>query len=123
MWDQQRRQCRFNDIFEIEAIGPLILLHNFGEYFTNALWVHFIDNDAAMASLINGSSSVGSGDVIVGATWSSIASHNACPWFDRVESESNPVDGLSRGRTAGPWQLRTLTFPPWLIPVVRSELL
>ena len=25
-------------------------------------------------------------------------------YFDRVPSESNPVDGLSRGRSKGPWQ-------------------
>ena len=26
------------------------------------------------------------------------------PYFDRVASSSNPVDGLSRGRREGPWQ-------------------
>ena len=26
------------------------------------------------------------------------------PYFDRVSSESNPVDGISRERLQGPWQ-------------------
>ena len=26
------------------------------------------------------------------------------PYFDRVASKANPVDGLSRGRREGPWK-------------------
>ena len=26
------------------------------------------------------------------------------PYFDRVASKANPVDGLSRGRKEGPWR-------------------
>ena len=29
---------------------------------------------------------------------------NIHAYFDRVASESNLVDGLSRGRSAGPWE-------------------
>ena len=36
---------------------------------------------------------------------------NACPWFDRVDTKSNPVDGLSRGDLSGDWDLVTLVFP------------
>ena len=36
---------------------------------------------------------------------------NACPWFDRVDTKSNPVDGLSRGDLSGNWDLVPLDFP------------
>jgi hypothetical protein len=42
--------------------------------------------------------------VIVGETWKKIQSLGTFAYFDRVESEANPVDGLSRGRSEGPWQ-------------------
>ena len=81
--------------FLIEAIGPLSILETFP---------HFIDNVAAEHSLIKGSSSITSGDVMVGATWDRIQKLNVYPFLDRVMSESNPVDGLSRGRPNGPWK-------------------
>ena len=53
---------------------------------------------------MKGSSSIAAGDVIVGETWKKIQSLGTFAYFDRVESEANPVDGLSRGRPEGPWQ-------------------
>ena len=44
------------------------------------------------------------GDVIVGETWRKVQDLGVYAYFDRVESEANPVDGLSRGRREGPWQ-------------------
>ena len=32
-------------------------------------------------------------------------------WFDRVDSASNPVDGLSRKNFSGAWQWREIFFP------------
>jgi len=121
-WKDQREQQQratsssepgtFSDIFEIEAVGPLLVLHNFPEQLRGALWIHFIDNAAGLASLVRGSSSVTNGDVIVGMTWSEVHRLQVLPWFDRVESKSNPVDGLSRGIDDGPWgKLKPLTLP------------
>ena len=87
-------------------------MHNFPEQLRGALWIHFIDNAAGLASLVRGSSSVTNGDVIVGMTWSEVHRLQVLPWFDRVESKSNPVDGLSRGIDDGPWgMLKPLTLP------------
>ena len=47
----------------------------------------------------------------MGLTWETIAMINACPWFDRVDTKSNPVDGLSRGDLSGDWDLVKLVFP------------
>ena len=102
LWDKQRSRNRWNDIFESEGVGPLVLLENYPEVLEGSLWLHFIDNAAALSSLVNGSSSVREGDVIVGETWSRIQGLKVFTWLDRVDTSSNPVDGLSRGILSGP---------------------
>ena len=100
-----QKQSRFNDIYEVEAIGPLLVLHNWGRVLAGRLWFRFIDNAAALATLVRGASSVSSCERIAGLTWSRIVGFNCFPWFDRVESSSNPTDGPSRGKLVGPWVL------------------
>ena len=48
-----------NDFFDIEAVGPSVLLENFPDQFRGSLWLHFLDNAAALSNLVNGSSSNG----------------------------------------------------------------
>ena len=103
LWWRQSAAERPNDIFEIEAVGPLAILATWPDVMRDATWVHYIDNSAAQHSLIRGSSSVTSGDLIVGHTWETVARRSLLPWFERVPSASNPVDSLSRGDMAGPW--------------------
>ena len=112
-----------NDIFEIEAVGPLIILDKFPKLLKGMLWIHFIDNAAAQAALARGSSSVQSGDAIVSLTWLRIVELACLPWFDRVASKSNPVDGLSRGDMSGPWRsVEPARIPKGLLTVIRDEL-
>ena len=85
-------------------MGPLAVLETFPRVVRNCLWVHYIDNVAAQYCLIKGSSSISSGDVVVGETWKRIQSLGIHAYFDRVESKANPVDGLSRGVKHGPWK-------------------
>jgi len=102
----------YNDIFLIEAVGPLLVLYTFPNVVKNKLWIHFIDNTAAQSALIRGSSSVASGDQVVGLTWHRIQRLSTRPFFERVESKANPVDGLSRGRREGPWsEVHPANFP------------
>ena len=76
---------RFDDIFEIEAVGPLVLLENYPDQFRGSLWLHFLDNAAALSNLVNGSSSVIQGDILIGGTWSQIqrlrGSHGLTVWI------------------------------------------
>ena len=104
LWRVQKDRT-YRDIFELEAIAPLLILERWGaEYMADCLWTHYIDNDGSLAALIRGSSSVYSGDCIVGLTWQLCSDLRIAPWFERVESSANPLDGLSRGRREGPWK-------------------
>ena len=106
--------------FEIEeAVGPLVLLENFPVLF---LWLHFLDNKAALSNLVNGSSSVIQGDILIGATWSQVQRLQVFPWFDRVDSKSNPVDGHFRGQLDGLWKVESSAFPWSLLRALRQEL-
>ena len=67
-WDSKRKGNRYNDIFEVEAVGPLLVLANFGVDLVDCLWLHFVDNSATLSSLVRGGSSVESGDHITGIT-------------------------------------------------------
>ena len=113
-WDPVKKEGRFNDIFGVEAVGPLLVLHNFQEVLAGSLWLHFIDNAAALSTLVRGGSSVDCGDHITGLTWSRVVRVGCFPWFDRVDSASNPTDGLSRGRLEGPWVLEPIRLPSQL---------
>jgi len=113
----------YNDIFLIEAIGPLVILCTFPKILKNCTWLHFIDNTAAQHSLVKGASSIESGDVIVGETWRKIQDLHIWAYFDRVESEANPVDGLSRKVFPGPWRQVLYVGIPDVIPqMVKNEL-
>ena len=102
----------YSDIFLVEALGPLILLCAFPNIIKRCLWIHFIDNTAAEASLIRGASSNRCGDHVVGLTWQIIQHRQIWAYFDRVESSANPVDGISRRKFNGPWDsVYTRPFP------------
>ena len=49
------KAAEYRDILLVEAIGPFQLLTAFPKLLKDALWIHFIDNTAAEASLISGS--------------------------------------------------------------------
>ena len=116
VWSRSAACGEHYDIFEIEAVGPCLILHNFGYLMPEGcLWIHFIDNDAALATLVKGSSSVLSGEVITSHTHSLVAKTGIWAWFDRVASKDNPVDQLSRGKLQGPWDLKAIEIPPLLI--------
>ena len=59
-----------------------------------------------------------SGEVIVGLTHELAAELGVIGWFDRVDSASNPVDKLSRGKMDGPWKLQRIRFPPRLFSLI-----
>jgi hypothetical protein len=124
IWYRQRgRGMRFDDIFQVEAVGPALILHQWGRRMRGMMWLHFIDNAGAQAALVNGSSSVHEGDIITGYVWEEIAHNRIFAWFDRVASQSNPVDKLSRGQFSGPWtSIHQMRLPPKLLARLQREL-
>ena len=115
LWSRQKKGADAeHDIYEIEALGPVLVLATWPHLLKDRLWIHFIDNSNALAALVKGGSSVHSADVIAAWVSSAVARLGAIPWYDRVDTKSNPVDGLSRGRLEGPWELVQLVFPPEL---------
>ena len=113
-WDPEQKESRHNDIFQVEAIGPLFVLLNFPEVLAGSLWLHFVDNEGALSIFVRGGSSVESGDRLTGRTWSQVVAIGCLPWFDKVDSAANPTDGLSRGRLQGPWVLEQIHCPRWV---------
>jgi hypothetical protein len=115
----------FNDIIEIEGVGPLLILANWGHILRRSLWIHYIDNSSALGSLVKGSSTVTQQDVIVGQTWEYISELDVLPWFDRVDSKSNPVDGLSRQDFTKSencnWFWKGIDFPKQLRASIRES--
>ena len=123
VWSRASSAGEAYDIFEIEAVGPALVLANFGHLIKHgALWIHYIDNEAALATMVKGSSSVLSGEVITSYTHSLIAKMGLWCWFDRVASADNPVDQLSRGKMDGPWELVPISFPEELVQRLREYL-
>ena len=121
LWARQLQQSAAlgHDIFEIEAIGPLIVLSMWGHLMHGMLWTHYIDNTGAQAALVKGSSSVDSATILAAHFWSAVAAASIHAWLDRVASESNPVDALSRKDNRGPWRRVELA---WLLDKLLAEL-
>ena len=112
LWSRQREfGGDLYGIYEIEAVGPALVVATWPEKLRNCLWLHFIDNESALAAVIKGGSSVHSADVIAAYVAEQCASLGCWSWFDRVDTHANPVDGLSRGRMEGDWVLVKLQFP------------
>ena len=114
--------CDLRDIIEIEGVAPLLILHNWPWLVRDALWIHFIDNNSALGALVKGSASVGQQDILIGHTWMRIAKLRANPWFDRVDSKSNPVDGLSRKDFSGKWRWLPIEFPREVLNELRETM-
>ena len=96
----------------MEAIGPLLVLCTYPHLLRGAAWVHYIHNTAAQHALLRGSSSIYSGDHLMGLTWGLAADLDGWPYFDRVHTKSNPIDGVSRGDFEGPWSIVTRAVVP-----------
>ena len=123
VWSRTAVSGDHYDIYEIEAVGPALIFYNFGDLMEHdALWVHYIDNDSALATLVKGSSSVLSGEVITAYTHGKVSDMNLWAWFDRVASADNPVDKLSRGDSSGDWDIVPIEFPPVLLKDLKDYL-
>ena len=95
-WSQSTDLEPQRHIDKIEAIVPAICLCTWPNLLRGSLWLHFIDIDGALACLVSGSSKNSSLSAVVFYIWAQIPAQGCWPWFERVLSECNIVDGLSR---------------------------
>ena len=110
---------RKTQIYAAEAIVPLLALvmepHIFKGY--DVMW--FIDNEAAMSSLIRGGAKPEDVGRIAAAAHILMLELHCRIWFEWIDSESNPSDGLSRLGLEDPWTvaqgwlLQEITQIPW----------
>ena len=95
-WSQSTDFEPQRHINKIEAIVPAICLCTWPNLFRGSLWLHFIDNNGALACLVSGCSRNSSLSDVVDYTWAQIPALGCWPWFERVPSECNIVDSWSR---------------------------
>eukprot|EP00435_Cladocopium_sp_Y103_P053256 s448_g17.t1 len=81
---------------QLEVLAAPVALQTWGPQLHGHQIIHFIDNDAAAASLVRGYSPKTDSTALVGEYWALAAQHALEIYVDRVESKSNLADGPSR---------------------------
>ena len=81
---------------QLEILAGPIALATWEDSLTRVRCIHFVDNDAASASLVKGYSPKSDSCELAGAYWLQAAKTATDLYVDRVESKSNLSDGPSR---------------------------
>ena len=96
---------RETQIFAAEAFCSLLVPFNLPESLRDRDVLWFVDNEAAAAAMILGSSGSRDVDMIVQLAFLQFHSLNCRIWVEWINSASNPSDGLSRGGLQDAWTL------------------
>ena len=122
-WKQRKQQ-----IFSAEAFDPLTATWDCAALRErDVIW--FVDNEAAVATLIRGASTQGDVQAIVEASHLLWSLRRLRVWIEWIDSDSNPSDGLSRDGLICSWCAKhgiTLTLakpPPWSSPQTLVDVL
>jgi len=125
----QSWNVREQQIFPGESLCGLLVPWLHPKSFCSADVVWFIDNESAVASLIKASSDQPDVHRIVQTSQAVLQALGARTWFEWIDTESNPSDGLSRDglldvwtQSQG-WSVKDYAFPPELLPDTFSSLL
>ena len=87
-------------IYEIELYAVLAAFRCWGHLLKDSFTVAYIDNSAAQAALVAGSSGTDLGSRIVELIGEAESSVLCRPWYSWVPTHSNPADPPSRGEAA-----------------------
>ena len=116
---------RHQQIYPGETLCGLLVPWVHGDILAGRDLLWFVDNEAAVSSLIKGSSGQEDVHAIVQLAHLIFQKRQIRPWIEWIDSASNPSDGLSRlgiedewTRTQ-PWRLCELSFPVELYFVSR----
>eukprot|EP00435_Cladocopium_sp_Y103_P013062 s2693_g3.t1 len=81
---------------QLEVLAAPVAIQTWAPTLAGQQIIHFIDSDAAAASLVKGYSPKSDSTAMVGEYWSLAAQSAIDIYIDRVESKSNLADGPSR---------------------------
>ena len=110
-WVPKRQQ-----ICQGELMAALLALYNEPSLLKDADIIHFIDNRAALSGVIRGCSSKSDSAAIASVYHLLLARIGARCWAEHVDSDSNPIDAMSRVGPAGAlpgWEVHPATVPEW----------
>ena len=94
---------RQTQILAAEAVAVLTALVLAPDGLSGKELVWFIDNEAALSSLIRGGSKAEDVGHIAACTQLAMLDHSCAAWYEWVDSASNPADGLSRDGIRDQW--------------------
>ena len=94
---------RKTQILAAEAVAVLTALVLHPELLARREVVWFVDNEAALSSLIRGTSRAEDVGHIASCTQLAMIAHSCSAWYEWIDSASNPSDGLSRDGIQDQW--------------------
>ena len=97
-WKSRRQQ-----IYPGETLAVLLVPMLLPQYFVAADVLWFIDNQASVTAVIKGCSAEGDVHEIAHLAAVSRCAQRTKVWFEWIDSDSNPSDGLSRLGLQDPW--------------------
>ena len=97
---------RKTQIFAAEAIAVLTALVLLPGQFAQRELLWFIDNESAVSSLIRGGSKAQDVGHLAAATHLALIEEQCTAWFEWIDSDSNPADGLSRDGLLDQWTIQ-----------------
>ena len=105
---------RGNQIALVELFGAVLALSHFGAELAGKRVVMLIDSESALDALIKGQSKFSDVIKIVKIFWELVADYHLDLYLDKVSTDANPSDGLSRGKVeeakALGWEIETAHF-------------
>ena len=113
---------RKQQIYPGEALAALVVPLLQPHFFQAADVLWFIDNEAAVASLVRANSQQPDVHLICLFAHAWIFKHGTRIWYEWIDSSSNPSDGLSRAGLADAWTqqqgwiLDEYPFPATILP-------
>ena len=90
-------------ILAVEAFASIAAMHVSPELFEDSDILWFVDNESAVSSLIRGAAKPEDIDKIAAFSASRTTSLRARIWWEWIDSDSNPSDGLSRDGLLDEW--------------------
>ena len=111
--------CSSANIYTLEILAACTAAAHLVQLRGSGYTIFFIDNEAACAALVRGTSDHEPARSIIGAFWRICIENRITPWIERVSSANNPADEPSRGEISNSDVCTSHKFSE--IPFLKSE--